>query len=198
MEKERTIKSAITVFTEIWRKQVNPSFKFSQGGATIKVLGTFHDRFEKEFGAVTTDRLVDFCVCTARVYSSVKDWSIKQAFGPSSIKRLKDSKQGTRYYEDKWLSEVGLTREKLVNMIVDRSAHPLEPYIYMPAEESTKLRLLNQEVGFVVCQTSTLGWSPLSKACGECIFTKKCKKVTAEKYPELYRIREQHGKSENR
>ncbi|MBR6130861.1 MAG: hypothetical protein IKQ20_03295 [Bacteroidales bacterium] len=195
MESEKWIKKITTVFTEIERRLVNPSFKFSQGGATSRTLANFINQFDKEFGAVTEERLVDFCICTAYAFRSRESWTVKQAFGPSSIKRLKESKHGARYYEDQWLQEKALTREQLLQMIADRSEHPLAKYIYMPAEESTKRRLLNKKVGYAICQSSTLGWSPLSCACGNCEFINDCKKETELKYPELYRIRVEYGKS---
>jgi len=88
MASENLIKQTVTVFTEIQRRLVDPTFKFSQGGATIRTLSNFLDLFEKEFGSVTKERLVDFCVCTAYTYRNRQNWTVKQAFGPSSIKRF--------------------------------------------------------------------------------------------------------------
>jgi hypothetical protein len=195
MESEKLVKQTMKVFSEIEKKLVNPTFRFSQGGSTAKVLTKFIGLFEKEFGAVTKERLVDFCICTAHAYKGRGKWTINQAFGPASIKRLKESKRGARYYEDKWLEEGGLTREALIKLIADRSEHPLSRYIFQESEEQTKLRLLNRPVGFVICQQSTLGWSPLSAACGKCNFIEQCKKETDRKYPELFRIRVEYVES---
>ena len=195
MASENLIKQTVTVFTEIQRRLVDPTFRFSQGGATIRTLSNFLDLFEKEFGSVTKERLVDFCVCTAYTYRNRQNWTVKQAFGPSSIKRLKESKQGKAYYENSWLSSAQLSREYLVNLIIDRREHPQAKYIYVPSEEASKKRLLNQEVGYLLCQTSTLGWSPVSDACKQCNYTEKCKKATQSKFPELYRIRVEYGEA---
>lgn len=195
MENEKWVKNIITVFTEIETRLVSSDFKFSGGGATIRTLTNFIQLFDKEFGSVTQERLVDFCICTAYAYRSRDNWTIKQAFGPAAIKRLKDSKHGTRYYEDQWLKERDLDRGYLISLITDRSEHPLAKYIYQKSEETTKLRLLNMEVGFAVCQASTLGWSPLSDACHQCKFIEQCKTETEKKYPELYRIRVEYGES---
>lgn len=195
MASENLIKQTVTVFTEIQRRLVDPTFKFSQGGATIRTLSNFLDLFEKEFGSVTKERLVDFCICTAYAYRDRERWTIKQAFGPSSIKRLKESKQGKAYYENSWLSSAQLSREYLVNLIIDRREHPQAKYIYVHSEEASKKRLLNQEVGYLLCQTSTLGWSPVSDACKQCNYTEKCKKATQSKFPELYRIRVEYGEA---
>lgn len=186
----------MVVYSEIMRKTVNPSFKFSQGGATYKTINNFLDKFSEEFlGTITEERLVDFCICTAYAYRGRDNWTVKQVFGPASIKRLVESKRGAKYYEDQWLSENGLSRPTLIGMIADRSEHPLSIYIFMSAEESTKLRYLNTEVGYALCQTSTLGWSPISEACLACTSAESCKKATSGKYPELYRIRVEYGKS---
>lgn len=196
MANEKLIKQTITVYTEIIRRLVDPTFRFSQGGATIKTISNFLDLFAKEYGTVTKERLVDFCVCTAYTYRERERWTIKQIFSQSSIKRLRESKQGKAYYENVWLSSAQLDREYLVNLIIDRKEHPQAKYIYVPSEESTKKRLLNQEVGYLLCQTSTLGWSPLSATCQQCDFINQCKKETQSKFPELYRIRVEYGESD--
>lgn len=195
MESEKWVKKTMVVFSEIEKKLVDSSFRFSQGGATVKTLTKFIELFEKEFGAVTKERLVDFCICTAYAYRSREKWTIKQAFGPAAIKRLKESKRGVRYYEDQWLQEKELTRDALIKMIADRSEHPLAKYIFQESEELTKLRLLNRLSGYAICQVSTLGWSPLSQACGGCNYIEQCKRETDRKYPELYRIRVEYGES---
>lgn len=195
MESEKWVKKTMKVFSEIEKKLVDSSFRFSQGGSTARVLTKFIVLFEKEFGAVTKERLVDFCICTAHAYKNRKSWTVNQAFGPSSIKRLKESKRGARYYEDKWLEEGGITREALIQLIADRSEHPLARYIFLQSEEQTKKRLLNRPVGFAICQSSTLGWSPLSESCGDCNFIEQCKRETDRKYPELFRIRVEYGES---
>ena len=195
MESEKWVKKTMKVFSEIEKKLVDSSFRFSQGGSTARVLTKFIVLFEKEFGAVTKERLVDFCICTAHAYKNRESWTVNQAFGPSSIKRLKESKRGARYYEDKWLEEGGITREALIQLIADRSEHPLARYIFLQSEEQTKKRLLNRPVGFAICQSSTLGWSPLSESCGDCNFIEQCKRETDRKYPELFRIRVEYGES---
>lgn len=174
-------------------KLLNPDFKFSGGGATARTLTNFLDLMEKEFGVVTAERIVDFCICAAYAFRNTKNWTIKQIFGKSSINRLKDRKHGTEYYEDNWLSEVSLTRSDLIAMVDDRSKHPLAKYIYVASEEISKKRLLNSDVGYIRCQSSTLGWSPLSDSCCQCRFAETCKKETQRKFPELYRIRIENG-----
>lgn len=198
MVNEKLIKQTTIVFAEIQKKLVDPTFKFSQGGATIKVLSNFLNLFGQEYGTVSKERLVDFCVYAAHIFKHIKRASIKQIFGPSSVKRFRNNNRNDRYHEDRWLSSVQLSREYLVNMIADRQEHPQAKYIYVEAEEYSKKRLLNTEIGYVLCQTSTLGWSPVSETCNKCTFTQQCKKETQSKYPELYRIRLEYGSKTNR
>ena len=70
-----------------------------------------------------------------------------------------------------------LSRAGLLDLIVDKSEHPKAKFIFVQSEEGTKLRLLNRDVGFVICQTSTLGWSPLSEACAQCNYIDKSPKA---------------------
>lgn len=195
MASERQIKQLQTVYAEIVRKLINPAFKFSQGGATIRTLNNFLDLFAKEFGSVTQERLVDFCVCTAYTYRDRDSWTVKQVFGPSSLKRLRESKRGKVYYENEWLNTAQLSRGYLVNLIIDKTEHPQAKYIYVQSEEHTKHRLLNSDVGYMLCQASTLGWSPMSNSCKHCVFITQCRKETEVKYPELYRIRVEYGET---
>lgn len=196
MAQERQIKQLKTIYTAIAKKLVDPSFKFSEGGATKKTLSNFIDRMSKEFGSVSEQRLVDICVYIAYIYRD-SNLPVKSIFGQSSFQRFLTSKRGQRYYENEWLLTKELNRDTLLSLIVDKRQHPLAEYIYMPSEEDRKTRLHNQRAGYVACQTSTLGWSPLSDACKECCFISECKEETNRKYPELYRIRIEHGNGTN-
>jgi hypothetical protein len=189
MENERLFKQTIRVYTEIVRKTADPTFRFPKGGAVVRTLSNFFRAFREEFGTITPERLTDVCVSTAYAYRDKPSRTINQLFGPSSIKRIRENKHGVHYYEDQWLRSAGLSRKDLVKMVVDRSVHANAKYIYMPSEECTKRRFLNQETGYALCQFGTLGWSPLSETCGQCLFTDRCKGETKRKYHELYRIR---------
>lgn len=196
MASERLIKNTITVYTEIVRRLIDKNFKIVLGGENIRTISSFLEEFTKEYGTVTKERLVDFCICTAHFYRDKKAWSIKQVFGAASMKRFKSAKQGKGYFEDQWLSEEKLNRNYLYNLIADRKDHPQAKYIYMPSEEEIKKRQLNKEVGYLLCQTSTLGWSPVSDTCKQCHYSSECMKETQCKYPELYRIRIEYGKTD--
>ncbi|MDR1089807.1 MAG: hypothetical protein LBL79_01915 [Prevotella sp.] len=195
MAGERQIKQVMTVYTEIMTRLVDKTFRFSQGGKTLRAISGFLDKFEKEYGIITRERLVDFCIYIAHIYRKREKRTIQQMFGSTSLDRFGESKQGRVYYEDKWLSDGQLTRDYLYHLIADRKEHPQAKYIYVLSEEGTKKRLLNQKTGYLLCQTSTLGWSPASETCGQCMFKRECMKETQRKYPELYRIRSEYGKS---
>lgn len=196
MEQEGQIKQLKTVSTEIIKQLIDPKFKISEGGATKKVLIKFLDLLSKEFGAITEGRIVDVCVYIAYIYRDHL-LPVKSMFGSASLQRFLKSKRGQRFYENEWLSTKGLNRNSLISLIADRREHPQAEFIYMPCEEDRKLRLHNQKGGYLMCQASTLGWSPLSEACRNCIFEDDCKHETSRKYPELYRIRLEYGNRSN-
>lgn len=194
-EEQRMVSQTIRVFAEIQRRLVNPDFKTPKGGAAVSTVAKFIKSLIKEYGNATSERIVDFCIGTTYVFKNRERWNIAQFFGPKALLRFKERKHGNRFYEDRWLKEKELSRQFFVNLIADKSEHPQAKYIYVQAEETTKHRMLNQDVGFFLCQASTLGWSPLSNACQQCVFIDKCKIETQTKYPELYRIRIEHGNS---
>lgn len=195
MENEKLIKHITTVFTAIVKKMVNPSYKFPKGGATIRTLTTFIALMEREFGSVTNERLVDACITGIYPLRERKQWKLNQIFGTQTIKRIKGLTKGHLYYQNKWLESANISRNDLINLIQDRSKHPLAKFIYVHSEETTKKRHLNQNAGYLICQLSTLGWAPLSDSCQQCVFTDDCKKETQRKYPEIYRLRIENGDS---
>ncbi len=194
MVSEYLVKQTLKMFFEIASKLINPSYRLPQGGEPTRIMRTALQRLEKKYGGLSAQRGVDYVVCSAYAFKDRgASWKLNQVFGPKSMERY-NSDKGRIYYENKWLESADhLSRTSLLNLIVDRSEHPKAKYIFLPSEEGTKLRLLNREVGFAICQTSTLGWSPLSAACVECEFAKKCKQETQKKYPEIYRLRIEYG-----
>lgn len=177
------------MFHEIVVNLIHPGYRIPQGGEPTRVMRTALQRVEKKYGALTAQRIVDYVVCSSYAFKDRgANWKLNQVFGPKSLERF-NSDKGRMYFENKWLESEDLSRSLLLNMIVDRSEHPKAKFIFVPSEEGTKQRLLNREVGFAICQTSTLGWSPLSTACSECHFVAKCKTETQKKYPEIFRLR---------
>ena len=194
MANEYLIKQLLKVIQKIAFELISSKFSVPQGGATTRVITQALERLEAKQGSqLSRERIIDYVVCSLYVFRERGTaWKINQAFGPKSVDRF-DTNRGRRYYEDRWLSEANLSRGILLAMIIDRSDHPQARYIYMPMEEETKGRMLNSESGFLICQTSTLGWSPCSICCMECNNAERCKIETQKKFPEIFRLRTEHG-----
>lgn len=195
---ERFAKKIKIVYTEIIKRLIDPSFIFPGGGKVNKQLSLFITKFSHTYGGeCSTSRLVDYCVFQIHKNRDAP-YQRKLAanvFGATAFLKYQSmsSKQKT-YMEDQWLAEARLTRAFLNSLVNNKQAHPQAKYIYMPSEEVTKKRCLNTDVGFMICSTATLMWSPFSPACQACQHTDKCRKETELKYPELYRIRlEEYG-----
>lgn len=192
MAQERQIKQLKIVFTTIKKKTGDSKFKFSEGAAITKRLSSFIDQLEDRLSAVSEERIVDVCVSIAYRFRETA-YTVKTMFSAGSIKHFFDAKRGQKFYENAWLDAHGLSRPALLALIADRRKHPQEDFIYMPSEEDRKMRLHNTKAGYMMCQVSTLGWSPESQACLCCQYTDDCKIETERKFPELYRIRLDYG-----
>lgn len=196
---KNNIQKIKVIYETVVNRLIEPSYSVSNGYAVQKTLATFLERFSGQYGGVTDERIVDYCVFTAHRYrNSPSVRQIKQMFGPTALQQYVKSSSIDRFYENKWLSSGDLSRNKLVQSIaIKQHHHPHAKYLYMAAEEQTKLRMHNKPVGFVLCQSSTLGWSPLSNACVSCVYIKDCKTLTLQKYPEIYRLREAYEQNNN-
>lgn len=193
MEKEELLKKKIrTIYTEIERRLVDRDFTFPEGGKVNIALSKFIKEFAKLCGGeFNTDRLVDYCVFQIHKNREAKYQRrlASNVFGKTAIEKYRSmSSKAKTFVEDKWLAEANLNRAYLKSLICNRE-HPQAKYIYMPSEEATKRRNINTEVGFLICQTSTLLWSPFSPTCQQCNNADRCKRETERNYPELYRIR---------
>ena len=100
-------------------------------------------------------------------------------------------KSGMNYYIDRWLDDSELSRSCLVKMIEEPKSNSMRKYIYMEAEEQTKMRFLNTEAGYLLCQRSTTGWAPMSETCKRCEYKKQCEQATEKRLPELVRLRKE-------
>lgn len=177
------------------KQLVDSKFKFAQGGLYIKAATKVLEAIAGTFGAVTDGRIVDYCVRAAYMNRETQFRSLNSLLSVRYVKMLKNAERGMVFYEDTWLKEGGLSRDKLIHLIIDRSTHPLASLISTPAEETTKTRMHNMEVGYTLCQSATLGWTPTSPACQDCIFVDRCRANTRIKYPELFRLREEYGRT---
>lgn len=190
------------MYAEIIRKLIVHDFEFPKGGRVDRQLSQFIQRFEKLCGGdFNTARLVDYCVFQTHKnrQSPYQRTLATSSFGVTAFKKYQSlSSKRKTYVEDRWLEEGGLTRALLRGLIDDRREHPQAKYVYMAAEESTKNRFHNTEMGYALCQASTLMWSPLSDACQRCRHTGHCKEETERRYPELYRLRQEEYDKERR
>lgn len=195
---ERLAKKIKTVYTEIMKRLVDPTFSFPEGGKINRQLFQFVQEFTQTCGGeFNTARLVDYCVFQIHKNRNAPYQRnlAPKTFGVTAFQKyLSMSSKQKKYMEDQWLSEAQLTRAYLNSLICNKEEHPQKKFIYMPSEEGTKKRCINTDIGFVICSTSTLMWSPFSPTCQMCKQADMCKKETANKYPELYRIRlEEYG-----
>lgn len=197
MEKvDKLIRKIQIVYTEIARALIDARFKIVPGGIFNKAAKNVLTAIESKYGAVTEERLVDFCIRSMYMnYKDMAHMSIHRLLNKRYVAMLGNAKPGMMHYENEWLDQGGLSRDKLIHLIIDRSVHPLAGYISMPAEESTKQRMHNTDAGFALCMVSTLGWSPTSPSCTSCTNTQRCREFTRIKYPELYRLREEYERT---
>lgn len=183
------IKNLANVYTVLLKAVYTPSFSIPMGGKNTSCLSRILEAMEKDFGSITGERMVDFCVSAAYANREHLSKDIARVFGPAAWNRYKNEKHQSDWYQDKWLAQNNIDRVNLYELIKDRSEHPMQKYLYMESEEYTKKRLINSNAGFYLCQVQTLGWSPVSECCNMCVNVEKCKEKTNNKYPELYRLR---------
>lgn len=188
------------VFTFLMRELVDTGFSFPGGGIANR---TVENCVELLGGDPGRERMLDFCICQVYAVSGfgkayLSRWNAGHSFGKKAITRFSQNTKQKRYYEDKWLSGAGLSRQGLPDRFRDRGNHPLAAFIYPEYEEATKKRMLNTEAGFYICQLSTLLWTPFSKTCRSCGQQDRCREITGRKYDELYRIRMEEYKKSNK
>ncbi|WP_165045069.1 hypothetical protein [Dysgonomonas sp. ZJ709] len=199
MEKQEQISFTIRVFSFLMKEAVNKDFVFPGGGISRKTMAAYIDSL-KESG---TERLTNYCICQVFAICSFGSayngkWNVSHSFGKKAIERFDRNTKANNFREDEWLKRIGLSRTGLLWQFRQSKEHPLEKFIYPEYEERTKQRMHNSEVGFYICQISTLLWTPFSKACRSCKNEQRCKNITGRKYEELYRIRTEEYKKSNR
>ena len=178
---------------EVLSKCINPMLSVSEGYRNRKIIEQFLEMAQEDYGSVSDERIVDICVSIGFYFKKVPFPSIESIFGKTAYNKCRNTGKQLRYYEDQWLEKHKISRDHLMRLIMDRTVHPLAKFIYVPSEDSTKRRYLNTEMGYAVCQASTLGWCPLSEICAKCMYIEECKDSTRKKYPEIFRLREEYG-----
>lgn len=187
-------KSASRLFSMLMRITVEASFSMPGGRLSEKRIDDAMNHLARHYGEVGRERIVDYCVCQVYRLSGfgagyLLKWKLSHSFGEKAVTRFVTRNVGQKYYEDRWLKSHGLTREKLLRHIEDRSVHPMYKFIYPEYEDITKHRAISSAVGYYICGVSTLLWTPFSEVCRECSKAESCKVRTQKLYPELYRLR---------
>lgn len=148
------------------------------------------------YSNIACERIIDFLVYSLYLKrDSTYRFTVSQIFSEGLMLKFKkqfmsaDGKSGMNYYINVWLDEGDLTRSQLTKMIEAPKPHKMSKLIYMESEELIKKRFYNTEMGYMLCQRSTTGWSPRSQFCNGCKNVEQCIIVTEQKYPELVRLR---------
>lgn len=195
MEKQERNKLSIRIFSFLMEQCITSHFSFPGGHVSMQCVSTGLDRIEA-WGCTQLgyEKLIDYCICQVYAISHFEKeyllkWKASHSFGKKAIERFQNSTPQKRYFEDRWLERYALSRNSLLWYFRDQKEHPLFKFIYPQYEERTKGRLYNKETGYLICQLSTLLYTPFSRYCRGCLYAARCIEVTKKKYPELYRIR---------
>lgn len=134
MEKEeRLTKQIKTVYTEIAKRLVDPSFSFPEGGQAKRQLSQFIVNFTQICGGeFNTSRLVDYCVFQLHKNRNAQYQRTlaPKTFGTTALQKyLSMSSRAKQYMEDQWLSEANLTRAYLNSLICKKSILSLSIFI---------------------------------------------------------------------
>lgn len=201
MGTEKTSRWAQRVFTFLMRKIVDAAFKFPGGAVAERTVAGCMENLDAGTQKLSHEKIVDFCVC--QVYAIaffdkeyLRRWKPSHSFGEKALERFTASTRARRYYENLWLQKYDISRAELVELILDRSRHPLSKFIYPEYEDATKARHVGSKTGLYVCSVSTLMWTPFSPVCRECMVECTCRELMQKHYPELFRIRVEAWKGE--
>lgn len=197
---ESTIRLSKMIETVI-RRCINPKWRFP-GGPNLVALEIDINVLSKlwPYEGIADERVVDYVVY--QIYRSRQTiengiWNPHYMFTDYAVGKYRhqfmsdEGKSGINYYINRWLDEYELSRGVLVKMIEEPKPNSLRKYVYMESEEVTKKRFLNTECGYLLCQRSTTGWAPLSETCKQCDYNKQCEQATANRLPELVRLRKE-------
>lgn len=194
---DQRINYVILVFSHIIKTVISPSFRIIKSGENTRILERWIAHMDSEYGSLSKERIVDYCVCQTYQISKLDDnylssmWKVSHSFSDKgkAWDRYQNTSKQIKYYEDKWLGSNGMSRTSLLGLIKDKDKHPLSHLINPSFEEHTKSRHLGTDVGYGICGASTLLYNPFSKSCQSCCNSDSCILRTKGLYPELHRIR---------
>lgn len=148
------------------------------------------------YSNMADERIIDFVVYSLYLKrDTTYRFTVSQIFSEGLMQKYQrqfmsaDGKSGMNYYINEWLDDGDLSRSQLTKMIEKPKPHKMSKFIYMESEELIKKRFFNTEMGYMLCQRSTTGWSPRSQYCNKCQNVEQCIAITEQKYPELVRLR---------
>lgn len=201
MESQRQAIQVLSVINRMSTKLIDDRFKIAQNAMTIQMVQEGITRLNQKlfpYSNVADERIIDFIVYSLYLKrDTLYRFTVSQVFSDGLIQKFQkqfmtaDGKSGMNYYINEWLDEGGLNRTKLTKMIEKPRPHKMSKFIYMESEELIKKRFYNSDMGYMLCQCSTTGWTPRSQYCNGCNSVEKCIIATEQKYPELVRLRRQ-------
>lgn len=209
MELQKQVTRVLSTANKIIVTLIGKEFRLSQNDMTLRMIQDGIMRLNQRlfpYSNMADERIVDFLVYSLYLKRDTRyKFTANQLFADGLILKFQkqfmsaDGKSGMNYYINEWLDSGELNRAELTKMIEKPRPHKMSKFIYMESEELIKRRFYNTEMGYMLCQRSTTGWSPRSKSCTGCINAYQCIIVTEQKYPELVRLRRkdyENGKKE--
>ena len=175
---------------------IGKEYKIPDGGQTLAVIEQGIKRVNQKlfpYSDMADDRIIDYLVYHLYLKREPRRrFTVNEFFSDYAIVRYRQQfideggKSGMNYYINQWLRDGDFTK-----MIEKPKPHKMSKFIYMESEELIKKRFINTDMGYMLCQRSTTGWSPRSQYCQICKNVSQCIRATEQKYPELIRLRRQ-------
>lgn len=201
MELDEATLKQIRMTNVIVANLIPQAAKIPEGGEQYAQFGVLLNKTMKAlfpYSDIADDRIVDYIVYRLYILRD-KDFptylpALFSEYGVKGFQRQfisENGKSGMNYYIDQWLETVDLSRRKLVKMIEKTKPNPMRRFVYMESDEQIKRRFFNTEMGYLLCQRSTTGWTPCSESCKKCDYKTRCEMATHERLPELVRLRKE-------
>lgn len=202
MQEDNKAHKVVQMFEYLVKNAIREDYALPATPAVVHDFRRGLMRMKVMFGIdlMSDERIINFF--TYQVYrfrdlieNPSANWSVIWCVSDNACEKYRrqfidsEGKSGMRYFIDQWLTDNGVSKERLMAIIAPPKKNSMRQFVYMPSEEPVKMRFHNTSNGLLLCLGSTTGWSPKSAACGSCINVDKCKKETSLRYPELYRIR---------
>lgn len=199
MELQKQAIRVLSAINKVIVELVGEKFKLPQNGISLQMTIEGVERLNKKlfpYSNMADERIVDFIVYSLYLKRNTQyRFTVSQIFSEGLMRKYQkqfvsaDGKSGMNYYINEWLNEGDLSRSQLTKMIEKPKPHKMSKFIYMESEELIKKRFFNTDMGYMLCQCSTTGWSPRSQYCNKCKNVEQCIMTTEQKYPELVRLR---------